>query len=187
MNLNINDDLKSYVHLLGEEIARLVVGFVASVFLVALLLFGARAAWALYSETNVGEVFLLKHDALGSQIDSLFAQQIFEFSFSVSLSVFLYVALIALVMHFLYIRHYLYEPFPIAIKGVWILVVTFFLASVLQDSLATPQSFLLTYTTILPAVLCSLPTFLMVMDHTMPDLVTAMVRTVEWFRDKVIR
>ena len=180
------DDLKSLSSLVGEEVARIVVAFLASVALNAFLLFGARAAWALYSETNVGEVFLQKYEGLGVQIDSLFSQPTFEFSSTVTLAVFTYTFLIALVMHFIYIRHYLYEPYPLFVKGLWVVMVTIFLVVQLEGEIHIPENFALAFMVVLPSVLCSLPVFLMVMNHAVPDLVTGTVRTVEWVRDRLL-
>lgn len=179
-----NDVINSYFNILGEELARIVVTFLAAVAINAALLFGTRIGWALFTETNTGNLFLQKNENFGVQIHELLAQPIFEFSLSVSQTVFEYVLFIAVVMHFLFIRNLLYEPFSIVVKGVWVLLITFALVPVIQKTVNVPQDYIFAYIAILPSVLCSLPMFLVVLRNAVPDVVTMAVRSMEWLNNK---
>jgi len=183
----VNEYLKSYLGIVAEEVARIVVTLLASIGLNMLLLFGFRAAWGLYSETDVGEMFIQNQGQLAVQFAYMQALPLFEFSLNVTLLVAGYMGLLALVMHLSYIRHFLYAPFPLFFKGVWVLAVSFALATLVQETLTIPEGFLVAFILTIPSVLCCLPSFLTVMHQTVPDLATAAVRTLEWFRDRVLR
>ncbi|MDX8383436.1 MAG: hypothetical protein R8M45_05100, partial [Ghiorsea sp.] len=71
--------------MLLEELARLLVGFVAVVLLNMLLLVGAKAAWGLYAGTGNGEKFMEMSSGVNSQIASLMMYPRFDYSLEVTL------------------------------------------------------------------------------------------------------
>ncbi len=176
---------KPWLMLFGEELARLLVSFMAVWGLNALLMTGVKGAWSLYGETSVGDYFRSHFLDLSRQLDILTARPFFDFVTDVTLTAFLFIVVSAILMQFLYVRHYLYAPLPWYGKLAWIAGLTFFVADEVQ-AYANLSEWTMSYMVALPSVLCFLPVCLTVASHVIPDLTTTVVRSIEWFSDKLL-
>jgi len=109
----------------------------------------------------------------------MLAQPKFAFVLEVTLAAFILIFPVALLVHFLHLRHYLYAAMPFFIKGTWVLLATFFIAEVLVSRLGVEGSDA-AFVAALPATLCFIPLCFTVVEHIVPDLVTSVVRGKEW-------
>ncbi len=179
-------DWKAHLETLGEELARLVVSFVAVVALNMLLLTAVRAAWVLYGDTGVGKHFKQSRESLSGQLDALVSLPTFDFALDVTLYVFGFILITAVVMQFFCVRHYLYSSLPFYGKLLWAAVLAFFIAGEIQAGLEI-AGWGIVYAFTLASVLCLLPACLTVCSQLIPDVVTTSVRTVEWVNDRLSR
>ncbi|MDX8383218.1 MAG: hypothetical protein R8M45_03985, partial [Ghiorsea sp.] len=141
------------------------------------------AAWGLYAGTGNGEKFMEMSSGVNSQIASLMMYPRFDYSLEVTLMALTFILPAALLLQFLRIRHYLYAPMPFFVKGAWILLAAYFLAAELQSHLQVAD-WDVAFISVLPASLCLIPLCFTVVEHAMPDIVTAVIRTKEWFEDR---
>ena len=179
-------NIKPWLMIMAEELARLVVAMLAVFALNFLLYTGAKAAWSLYVETNVGGYFQQHYPDLTLLLHEVFAKPAMDFIWQVTWYSLLYVLPFALLMHFFHVRHYIYANVPAFVKVIWFLGLTALVAESMLSWVDLP-SWGVAYAVTLPSVACFLPVCLTLASHTIPDLITVAVRSMEWASDRFSR
>lgn len=129
----IPDAFRYHLEVILEESARIVVIIASTTFLNLILLSFCYAAWGLYSETQVGRYFIVNHPSYYGTLTLLFEKDFFEFSLELTMLVFTYCIIIAVISQFTYIRHICYSSQNILVKAAWVFPLAMLIAEPIQD------------------------------------------------------